>query len=50
MGFCPFKIECLCFENIKHHVPVLKLDLKRKIELKVNLDFSNVKFYAYFSN
>ena len=38
---------CPCFETIKHRVPVLKLDLK-KIKLQVELDISNVEFYAYF--
>ena len=37
-----------CFEIIKHRVSVLKLDLK-KIELQVELDISNVEFYAYFA-
>ena len=52
MGFCPYLKKILaqypCFEIIKHRVSVLKLDLK-KIELQVELDISNVEFYAYFA-
>ena len=51
MGFCPYFFKYLaqyfCFETIKHQVFVLKLDLK-KIELQVELDSTNVEFYAYF--
>ena len=49
LGFCPYfaKITAICpyFETIKVHVPVLKLDFN-KIELQVELDISNVEFYA----
>ena len=37
-----------CFETIKHCVFVLKLELK-KIKLQVELDISNVEFYANFA-
>ena len=49
LGFCPYfaKITAICpyFETIKVHVPVLKLNFN-KIELQVELDISNVEFYA----
>ena len=52
MGFCPYFLknltQCSLFETIKHRVPILKLDFN-KIELQVELDISNVEFYAYFA-
>ena len=52
IGLLPLfaKITAICpyFETIKVHVPVLKLDFN-KIELQVELDISNVEFYAYFA-
>ena len=45
--FLKYLAQCLCFETIKHWVFVLKLNFK-KIELQVELDSSNIEFYAYF--
>ena len=52
LGFCPYFVKNLAqysyFETIYVCVPVLVLDFK-KIELQVELDISNVEFYAYFA-
>ena len=53
MCFCPYFVknlaQCLCFETIKHRIPVLKLNLKKKIKLQVKLNINNVELYAYFA-
>ena len=40
--------QYFCFEIINHCIPVLKLNFK-KIELQVELDINNIKFYTYFT-
>ena len=41
MGFCPYflkyLVQCFYFETIKHHVFVLKLDLKKQLNYRWNL-------------
>ena len=52
LDFCPYFAKttaiCTCFEIIQVRVSILKLDFN-KIELQVELNISNVEFYAYFT-
>ena len=45
--FLKYSINCLCFETIKHRIPILKFDFK-KIKFPIETNFMIIEFEVSF--